>query len=98
MLSELYFGKISSQSPISIEMKIDSKTLFDSIQSSKQIDEKTIRHIIAWIKQQIENQTINKVSWVCSTDMLADVFTKKNANGDSLVRCITKGMIDMSES
>ena len=61
MLKELYFGK-SSKLSLPVEMKTDSKTLYDSIQSSKQVEEKTIRHIIAWIKQQLETKSINKIS------------------------------------
>ena len=94
MIKELYFGK-SNKFSLPVEMKIDSKTLYDSIQSSKQVEEKTIRHIIAWIKQQIENKTITNISWVCSSDMLADIFTKKNVNSDILVSVITKGKLNL---
>ena len=76
-----------------MEMRIDSKTLHDSIYSSKQVDEKTIRHIIAWIKQQLEYKTVTHISWVSSTNMLADIFTKKNVNSDSLLTVMTKGQI-----
>ena len=92
MIQEIYFGK-SNQSRLPVEMKIDSKTLYDSIHSSKQVEEKTIRHIIAWMKQQLEEKTVNDISWVSSSNMLADIFTKRNVNSDSLVDVMTKGMI-----
>ena len=93
MISELYTGKVDPSKHIPVEMKIDSKTLYDSIHSSKQVEEKTIRHIIAWMKQQLEEKTVNDISWVSSSNMLADIFTKRNVNSDSLVEVMTKGMI-----
>ena len=42
VLKELYFGKNGISSNIPVELKIDSKTLYDSINSSKQVDEKPL--------------------------------------------------------
>ena len=53
--------------------------------SSKQLDEKTIRHLIACIKQQKEEKGIAKIDWVCSQEQLADVFTKKNAKTNAIL-------------
>ena len=52
MFREVYSGK-ASEMQIPVQVKIDSKTLLDSIISTKQIDEKTLRHLIAWTMQQI---------------------------------------------
>ena len=93
MISEIYFDNSDMKVKIPVEMKIDSKTLFDSIQSSKQIEEKTIRHLIAWVKEQLDNKTVSNISWVSSSNMLADIFTKRNANHESLVKSITEGKI-----
>ena len=93
MISELYTGKVDPSKHIPVEMKIDSKTLYDSIESSKQIEEKSTRHILAWIKEQIESRSVNEISWVCSQEMLADVFTKRNAKPDNLLFAITNGNI-----
>ena len=93
ILKELYFGS-SSKFAFPIDMKIDSKTLFDSINSSKQVEEKTIRHIIAWIKQQLQSKTISTINWVSSCNMLADILTKKNVNSDILFSVVTNGQLD----
>ena len=90
MVQEIYSGKVS-EDQISVDIKIDSKTLHDSLYSSKQVDEKTIRHLIAWIKQQVENKSVDSIKWVCSEEQLADVFTKKNANTESILSVITEG-------
>ena len=72
-------------------MKVDSKTLFDSLNSSKQVDEKTIRHLISWMKQQKEELKINSVDWVRAEEQLADVFTKRNVKTDHILSVVTEG-------
>ena len=57
MVEEVHTG-IVSENQIPVEMKIDSKKLHDSINSSKQVAEKTIRHLVSWIKQQKEEKTV----------------------------------------
>ena len=74
-------------------MKIDSQTLHDSLKSTKQDEEKTIRHLVAWQKQQLEPQLIEKVDWICSEEMLADVFTKKNVKSEDILRAVTEGKL-----
>ena len=90
MIKEIYTGKVSSNQ-IPVEVKIDSKTLLDSLNSTKQIDEKTIRHLIAWIKQQMEDKTISSIDWVCSKEQHADVFTKKNVKTDTILTIVSEG-------
>ena len=92
MIKEIYTGKVS-ESQIPVEFKIDSKTLLDSLHSSKQVDEKTIRHLVAWMKQQLECKLITSIDWVRSENQIADVFTKKNANTDSILSVMCKGKI-----
>jgi hypothetical protein len=91
MFYEIMTGKTGNQIPVC--MKTDSKTLYDSLKSTKQVEEKTIRHLIAWQKQQIEEKNIDKVDWVCSEDMLADVLTKKNVQSESILKVFCKGSL-----
>ena len=91
IIKEIYSGKVSkAQLPVIIN--IDSKTLLDSLNSSKQIDEKTVRHLIAWIKEQRdEERTIQSINWVKSAEQVADVFTKKNVKTDIILTVVTEG-------
>ena len=93
VFAELYSGKHDIDNHIPVHVKIDSKTLFNSLNSSKQVEEKTIRHLIAWMKEQKETKAVENISWVSSQDMLADVFTKKNANSDNLLSVINRGQL-----
>ena len=51
-----------------------------------------MRHLIAWIKQQKdEEKTIENIKWVSSAEQVADVFTKKNAKTDVILTVVTEG-------
>ena len=63
----------------------DSKTLLDSIYSTKQIQEVSIRGIIAWIKEQLNDEVVKEISWCKSESMLADILTKRNVSPKNLL-------------
>ena len=90
MVQEIYSG-IVSENQIPVHMKVDSQTLVDSLNSTKQVDEKTIRHLIAWIKQQKDEKTVDSIKWVCSQEQLADVFTKKNVKTEAILTVVSEG-------
>ena len=75
--------------------RIDSKTLHDSIISTKPIEEKTTRHLLVWIKQQKDElHNISKIEWIPNTLMLADILTKKGVKADSLLSVVMRGQLD----
>ena len=84
-------GKTGNQIPV--YMKTNSKTMFDSLKSTKQVEEETIRHLIAWQKQQVQERYIEKVDWVSCEEMLADVFTKKNVKSEPILKVISQGLL-----
>ena len=90
MMKEIYTGKVS-ELQIPFEANIDSKTLHDSLQSTKQVDEKTIRHLIAWIKEQMEEEKVKAINWVASEDMIADIFTKANVKSNQILDVVREG-------
>ena len=69
----------------------------DSINSTKQVEEKSIRKIVAWIKQQKEEKVVKDITWVNSDLMIADVFTKKNVKTDIILAVTTIGDINIQE-
>ena len=90
MLQEIYTGQVS-EDQIPVDVKIDSKTLLDSLNSTKQVDEKTIRHLIAWLKEQLFDKKVKQIDWVCSEEMIADVFTKANVKSDLILEVVREG-------
>ena len=92
MAEEVMSGKSGNQ--FQVQMRIDSQTLKDSIISSKQVEEKTKRHLIALIKHQVEEEkTVSRIDWVSNKEMIADVFTKANVNTDQVLRTVMAGRL-----
>ena len=57
------------------------------------MQEKTVMHIVAWIKQQIDEGKVKSVDWVCSEDQLADVFTKSGVKTEPILKILRDGQI-----
>ena len=94
-IQEIY----GSQKIIPVVVNTDSKTLYDSLTSTKKVEEKTIRHLVAWMKQQLEeDKSVEKVNWVSADEQIADVFTKKNVRSQQILNVVTSGHLKGSES
>ena len=95
-VNEIFTGKSGKQSgQIGVNLKIDSKTLLDTLKSTKQVEEKTVRHIVAWIKQQIEEKKVESVAWVCAEEQLADVLTKTGVKTDPILKVLKAGRLPL---
>ena len=93
IISEIMTGITGSH--ISVEHRIDSKTLHDSIVSTKPIEEKTMRHLLAWIKQQKDEfKNISQIEWIPNHLMLADILTKKGVKPDPLMSVVRRGRLE----
>ena len=62
----------------------DSRTLFESIGSLGQIEEKALRQSIAYLKQALEEGEIIGYSWIQGEEIVADIFTKQGSKRDAL--------------
>ena len=90
VLSEMYTGDINTfRLPIVINE--DSKSLVESLASTKKVKRKTMRLVISSIQQSIDDGTISDVIHVSTKDQLADIFTKKGVKSDKLLECLASG-------
>ena len=69
-------------------MYTDSKPLFESIYSKKQVDRKTVRRVIRGMKDSLTRREVNSFHLIDTKKMLADIFTKDSANYDLVKRVI----------
>ena len=60
-------------------MFTDSQPLHDSIYSTKQVERKTMRHVIQILKDSVSRGEVEKFIWVNTKNMIADVLTKDSA-------------------
>ena len=62
---------------------------------TKQVDEKAIRHLVSWSKEQVADRKVQKIVWFSTEQMLADVFTKANAKTNSILDVVRKGLLSV---
>ena len=84
LLSELYTGD-STTNTIPIVAKTDSKSLLQSIYSTKKVKRKTMRVVISSIQQHLQNKILTNMQHVPN---IADVFTKKGVPTNEILSTI----------
>ena len=92
LIQEIYSGK-KSMKQIPVIMYSDSEPLIESIYSTRQVDRKTIRHLIQMLKDTLDNKQVDKFMWVETAHMLADVLTKDSVKNDELVSILRSGKL-----
>ena len=78
---------------IPVTVYSDSEPLIESIYSTKQVDRKTVRHLIQMLKDTLDNGQVDKFVWVETKHMLADILTKDSVRNDELVEILKSGKL-----
>ena len=87
LLTEIYTGQPTKNS-IPIIANTDSKSLLESIYSTKKVKRKTMRVVISSIQQHLQDKILSDVHHVTSKDNLSDVFTKKGVATDRILETL----------
>ena len=77
---------------IEVRLFTDSRPLLESIGSSGQVEEKTLRQSIAALKQNLEDVEVKRFSWIPGNQIVADVFTKQGSDRESLDEIMSKNI------
>ena len=98
-MKELLTGE-RGHSQLDVDVRTDSKSLIDSIDSSRQIDDKLLRPTVKWIKQMLDGEQLRTIRWVDGTNCIADILTKPGAPLTQATMNIMKtgDMIDLEKS
>ena len=87
---------------LNTELKVkqftDSRPLLESLGSSGQVEEKTLRQSIASLKQNIEDEEIAQFSWIPGSEIIADIFTKQGSEREALEEIMNKNVFRHSLS
>merc|ERR1711954_164473 len=83
----------NSQFKIPILVYDDSKSLIQSLYSTKKVKRKTVRVVISRIQQLIRNKTIMDTIHVKTKDQAADFLTKRGVSCDKLTKIPKEGKI-----
>ena len=95
MLLELYFGSPNIYQ-IPIRVNEDSKSLVESIFSTKKVKRKTMRVVISKIQEHISNGAVFDVRHVTSKDQLGDVLTKKGVCSEKILSVLQTGKLQIN--
>ena len=89
-IREIYTG-IRTTTGIDVHCFTDSHTLHDAIVSTRQIEEKSLVHLIYCLKDKILHSEVSRITWIRTNKMLADSLTKAEAPTDRLMYMISTG-------
>ena len=87
LISEIYTGE-ATKNILPIVANEDSKSLLESIYSTKKVKRKTMRVVISSIQQHLQNKTLTEFHHVVSKDNIADIFTKSGVNTDTFLNVL----------
>ena len=73
---------------IPLRVFTDLRPLLESIGSSSQISEKALRQTIAFLKQSLEDRSVEQFSWIEGKEIVADIFTKEGSKREALEEII----------
>ena len=83
-------SELSGWKKMPINCYVDNKSLFDSLNSTKNVDNRRLRIDLAVLSDMIDRRELNSVKWVDTTHQLADCLTKKGASAERLRAAITR--------
>ena len=79
---------------LNVKMKVrlftDSRSLIESIGSSRQIEEKALRQSVAYLKQSLEDEEVTDYSWIQGEEIVADILTKQGSKRAVLDEILVK--------
>ena len=74
--------RVKNPANISVVGLKDSKSLWESLHTTQQCEEKLLRNSISGMKELLEENVVRDVTWVPTDAQIADCLTKKNAKAD----------------
>ena len=95
-LELLLYGDILQRIPV--YLYTDSESTLESVASTKQISTKTLRNVIADLKQRLINGGIASYAWLPTSDMWADILTKEKKIPLALEDVFVKNRMNLGDT
>ena len=83
LVKEIYNG-VESSDQIPVIVYTDSKPTIESIYSTRQVERKTVHHVIQSMKDALDRGEVSKFKYVNTKEMLADILTKDSVRNTEL--------------
>ena len=78
---------------IQIESFIDSKSLYDTLHTTKNVEDRSLRLSIAILREKLAKSEINKIHLVTTKLQIADCLTKNGGNTNILLNVLRTGIL-----
>jgi len=88
---------IIQDTPIPIRAYTDSKSLIESLKSTKQVDEEPTRLNIARLKDHLRQNLVKEIKWVPTHLQMADPLTKAKVDTTELRKTLRTGFLKKPE-
>ena len=75
---------------VETRMFTDSKPLLESIGSSEQVEEKSLRQSVVSLRQNLEDADVDRFSWIPGSEIVADALTKQGPLRESLEEIVAR--------
>ena len=69
---------------LKVQCYVDNKSLVEALKSSTSVDDRRLRIDVALLKDMMQRREVDNISWVSTSEQLADCLTKKGASTDRL--------------
>ncbi|KAK3873855.1 hypothetical protein Pcinc_021147 [Petrolisthes cinctipes] len=83
-------SELSGSGKFKIKCFVDNKSLVDALYSSRSVEDRRLRIDIAVLQDMLERGEIDGVSWVDTSQQLADCLTKKGASTERLRAAVSR--------
>ena len=92
LIKEIYTG-VRSLAQIPVIVCTDSGPTIESIHSTRQVDRKTVRHVIQSMKDALDRGEVSEFKYANTKEMLADVLTKDSVKNTELHDTVKYGSL-----
>ena len=97
MITEIHSAN-PTEDKIPLIINEDSKSLVESLYSTKKVKRKTMRVIVSSLQQHMKKGRIKDIHHVSSQQQLADVFTKKGVAPDNIIHTVSSGTLKLDRT
>ena len=77
---------------------MDLRPLLESLGSSSQIVKKALRQSIASLKQLLEDDEVERYSWIEGTEIVADILTKVGSKRKALEEIVKDNILSHAQN
>ena len=95
-LAALIFGDVNYKIPLRIYT--DSKPLLDSIESTKQVEQRLLRNTMTDLKHKLLDRSVTAFSWIETKAMTADVLTKEGGDIENILEVVRENVFRKANS